>query len=115
MVVEGPQRRTLFGTPKPGAARSNRAGCANLEEKSPDWKRNASNSVPPKDRGIFLFDSVFFMRKCLTEEKFCLENSNIWGHFLTQYFLSRQIFSNIGERWLLAMVSERADCMFFNG
>ena len=30
--------RTLFASPKPGAARSNRAGCTNLEEKSPDFE-----------------------------------------------------------------------------
>ena len=34
--VEEPQRRTLFGTPKRQAVGSNPAGCANLEEKSPD-------------------------------------------------------------------------------
>lgn len=77
--------RTPFASPKPGAARSNRAGCTNLQGKSPDFKRNASNSVPPKDRGIFLFGGIYSMRKRLTE-KGLFEKCKHFGRFSNTAF-----------------------------
>lgn len=46
-------------TPKPGAARSNRAGCTNLEEKSPDLEAKRISQRTPKMWGFLFFYGDF--------------------------------------------------------
>ena len=60
--------RTPFASPKRQAVGSNPARRAKSEENPLILERNALNSVPPKDRGIFLFDGICSMQNCLTEK-----------------------------------------------